>query len=86
MIQLAMTPAQFAAAKAVIGSSAEVDFHNVSGPNSGSFATSQVAMSYFYNGAVLSLSVTAKYGMAHLASEDYIKDRLAMLLGKLQTT
>ena len=87
MIQISMTPAQFAAAKAVIDDSDEVLSHSVSGPQSGSFATSQVGFSYSYDGvSLMTLVVTVKHGFAKIASDDEIKAHLVRLLSKLQTT
>lgn len=84
MIQIPLTPAQFAAAKAVIESSSEVLSHSESGPASGSFATSQVGMSYSYNGAdTLTLSVTARHGLAKFASDDMIRQRVVTLLAQV---
>jgi hypothetical protein len=87
MIQIPMTPAQFAAAKAAIDGSSEVLSHSASGSQLGSFSTSQVGFSYSYNGVdTMTLYVTAKHGLAKFASDDTIKARLLELLGKLQTT
>jgi hypothetical protein len=79
-----MTPAMFAKAKAVIESSPDVLSHGESGPQSGSFATSAVGMSYAYDGTTLCLVVTAKHGLAKFASEDTIKGRLMDLLSEVR--
>jgi hypothetical protein len=88
MIQLAMTPEQFAKAKMILAApQTDIRSFSETGPVSGSFATVQVGFRYIYDGiGALALSVTAKHGAAMFATEDEIKGRLVALLAKMQTT
>jgi hypothetical protein len=85
MISMAMSPAQYAAARAAITDpkNTEVTGHSESGEYSGNFRTAQVAFSYSYDGTWLHLNITAKYGVARLASEATIQGRLQALLARL---
>jgi hypothetical protein len=84
MIQIPMTPEVFAKAKGLLAApGTDIRSFSESGPQSGSFATAEVAFTYSYDGATLHLVVTAKHGLAKIASEDTIKSRLVELLGKV---
>lgn len=84
MINLRMSPAQFAAAKAAISKpGGEVTSHSESGDFSGNFSTPQVSFSYSYDGTTLHLLITARRGLAQLASEGTIQNKLEALLARL---
>lgn len=84
MIKILMTPAQYAAARAALRSHIEVrSYAEDANHITGSFSTSQVAMAYSYDGANLSLDVTAKYGMARFATESTIESKLRALLAQI---
>jgi hypothetical protein len=85
LINLPMTPAQYAAARTAIATpGGEVTSHSESGPWSGNFSTAQVSFSYSYDGTWLHLLVTAKRGLATFASEGTIQKKLQDLLTRLQ--
>jgi hypothetical protein len=85
MINLAMTPAQFAAARTAISTpGGEVTSHSESDQWSGNFSVPQVSFSYSYDGTTLHLTITARRGMARMASEATIQGKLQALLTRLQ--
>lgn len=84
MIQISLTPEQFAKARAAILTSSKVLQHTEATETDGSFATSQIALDYSYAAGVLTLDVTAKHGMAaRMASEEQIKEHVMDMLGKV---
>jgi hypothetical protein len=82
MIQIAMTPEQYAKARAALCTGSQVRSHIEHGDDAGSFDTPQVSMDYNYAAGTLTLDVTAKRGMAHFASDEQIKEHLLDLLAK----
>jgi hypothetical protein len=86
MIQIPMTPDQYAKARAALATNSEILSHTESGLNNGSFATAQIEMAYYYAtpAAELQLSIKARHGLeARLASEDQIRARLIVLLAQV---
>ena len=78
-----MTAAQYSAARAALIVNPQVTKHEETGPESGSFATSQVSMSYTYQAGNLILDVLSKSGLARWASLDTIKARLQSMLTQI---
>jgi hypothetical protein len=83
LILIPMSQEQYFAARGAIAKSSQVLTHAEATDWTGSFSTRQVAMSYRYDGTTLSLTVTAKYGMAKFASEEMIRTRLMELLSEV---
>lgn len=84
MIEINLTPEQFAKARAAILASPAVLQHTEHSPMDGSFSTAQVTIDYSYAASYptgsMVLDVTAKHGLARFASEDEIKKRVEALL------
>jgi hypothetical protein len=78
-----MTSDQFAKARTAICTSDQVRSHAEHSDAAGCFATSQVAMDYNYAAGVLTLDVTARHGMARLANDEHIREKLLYLLAKV---
>lgn len=84
MIEIQMTPEQYLKARSAIRGAAEIRSFAEVGANAGTLSTSQVSMTYEYDGATrLSVNVTARYGMAKFASESTIAKRLQVLLAQV---
>jgi hypothetical protein len=83
LISLPMTAAQYSAARAALIANSQVISHTETTPESGSFATSQISMSYLYAAGSLVLTVLEKHGIAKFASLDTIKAKLQLLLTQL---
>lgn len=86
MIQIPMSPEQFAKARAAIAASSQVLGHVEKGELNGSFVTKQVSMAYYFSPAAneLHLNITARSGLeARTASEDQIKAKLVALLAQI---
>jgi len=87
MIQLAMSPEQFAKARTAILTSPDVLQHAEHSPMDGTFSTSQVTIDYSYAPSYpagqMALDVTAKHGLARFASENTIKEYIQELLAKV---
>lgn len=81
MFSIAMTPAEFASARAAVAASKQVYAHTETGELSGILSTPQVNLQYVYDGgAELGVTVLAKHGLAKFASEDEIKAKLEEVL------
>jgi allophanate hydrolase subunit 1 len=81
MIVIPLSPDKFAQVKTELESNKQILNKTETEPNSGTFSTSQVDISYHYNGVdTLDLTVLAKHGAAHFASEDVIKSHITALL------
>jgi hypothetical protein len=88
MIQLPLTPAQFAKLRDGIshatGKGNVVAAFTEDSPTTGSLRTSKVALSYSYDGsAQLNIAIDQKFGMAKLDSDADIGKRIGAMLAKL---
>lgn len=88
MIQLAMSPEEFASTRKVITAPGAVASY-VDNGLTGAFTTNSIkggsiSVDYVYDGAdQLSLTITGKHGTAHFINEDDIKQRIQTMLGEI---
>ena len=86
MISIPMSAEEFAKAKAVVETSDQVISKAETGPNDGTFKTSQVGLSYHFDPTgTLQLTVTEKHGLAKFASDATIQSHLEDLLTTVNT-
>lgn len=79
VIQFPMTPEQFVKAQKALDATTT----HAGDSNSGSVVTSQLSFDYDYDGTNLSMTITAKHGIAKFASDNAIKSHIAEMLAAL---
>lgn len=81
MITIPMTPLQFQDAVEKLDTPGNgLTVNEALTPTTGKVANSQIAFDYAYDGTTLTLTITAKHGLAKFASDDAIKSHILELL------
>jgi hypothetical protein len=80
MITIPMTAAQYAKARTIVQDSPRLKEVVEESPTKGHFTSNMITAEYNYDGSNLTLNITAKHGLAKLASDNDIKEHLVTFL------